>query len=163
MQDLLAKAFDNSNKDWQDMQFDVNPGSGVVDGAVISPSGFAASIEAIQDQDDGEWANVGDPDPEASIHGGDIEDLLIKGCYRSIAKGNDRDADPNCARADILTFKCEAPVDAAAYIGVTFDITKGYSQAGFRGKLVKHWCREKRKYKVCVLFFIIEKQLYVKT
>ena len=53
-----------------------------------------------------------------------------------------------CATADLLTYRCGLPVDAASYIGVTFDISEGYNSQGFRGKLVKHWCREQNKYKV---------------
>ena len=146
MQDLLSRAFDNANKDWEDMEFDVNPGSGVVDGQVMTPAGFEASIAAIEDMEE-QWANVGDPEPEASIKNGDIEDLLIKECYRSIAADNQDQVDANCLTADILTYKCESPIDAAAYIGVTFDITRGYGQGGYRGKLVKHWCREMNTYK----------------
>ena len=47
----------------------------------------------------------------------------------------------------LAAYKCNRPIDAAAYIGVTFDITKGYSMQGFRGKLVKPWCREMQQYK----------------
>ena len=74
--------------------------------------------------------------------------------------------DKNCAAADVETYKCQTPIDAAFYIGITFDMTKvgsrifkiSYSSItsqfkviengvietanAFRGKLVKQWCRE---------------------
>ena len=56
--------------------------------------------------------------------------------------------DKNCLTADILTYKCERMIDAANYMGVTVDITRGTGMAGFRGKLVKPWCREMNTFKV---------------
>ena len=62
--------------------------------------------------------------------------------------GNQAVVSKACATADLLTYRCGLPVDAASYIGVTFDISEGYNSQGLRGKLVKHWCREQNKYKV---------------
>ena len=45
--------------------------------------------------------------------------------------------DKNCLTADILTYKCERMIDAANYMGITVDITRGTGMAGFREKLVK--------------------------
>ena len=66
------------------------------------------------------------------IKNNDIEDLLIKECYRGVATKSQKQVDKNCLTADILTYKCESPIDAAAFIGVTFDITKGYSQGEYK-------------------------------
>ena len=55
--------------------------------------------------------------------------------------------DKNCLTADILTYKCERMIDAANYMGITVDITRGTGMAGFRGKLVKPWCREMNTFK----------------
>ena len=55
--------------------------------------------------------------------------------------------DKNCLTADILTYKCERPIDASFYLGVSFDVKVGYNSEGFRGKIVKHWCREMNTYK----------------
>ena len=46
-------------------------------------------------------------------------------------------ASKDCLSAKMTVFRCEKPIDAANYIGVTFDILKGYGQGGFRGRLVK--------------------------
>ena len=47
------------------------------------------------------------------------------------------DSDKNCIAAQMAVFRCQNPIDAANYIGVTFDILKGYGQGGFRGRLIK--------------------------
>ena len=48
--------------------------------------------------------------------------------------------------ADIALYKCTTPIDAATYIGITYDYTlieNGKpTPEGFRGRLVKHWCRD---------------------
>ena len=48
--------------------------------------------------------------------------------------------------ADVAVFKCRKPIDAANYIGIAYDYTKGVNRdtgetvpQGFRGKIVKHW------------------------
>ena len=54
-----------------------------------------------------------------------------------MSSGNEEVIKKNCLTADILQFRCEQPIDASFFIGVTFDISKGYNSKGFRGKLVK--------------------------
>ena len=63
----------------------------------------------------------------------EFQHLLLE-CYKGIAKDNQDIVDKNCLTADILTYKCESLIDAANYIGVTFDIRQGYSMKGYRGK-----------------------------
>ena len=62
--------------------------------------------------------------------------------------------DKNCMAADVAVFKCHKPIDAANYIGIAYDYTKGVNRdtgetvpQGFRGKIVKHWCRDQQNYK----------------
>ena len=64
----------------------------------------------------------------------DIEDLLSGQCYKGV---NGQIANKNCQVLETRAYACKAPIDASNYIGVAFDITKGYGQAGFRGAIVK--------------------------
>ena len=118
------------------------------DGNLIEPSSFEISMDEMADEED-VWATVGDENEDNAVsQANSIEDLLIKECYQGIASGNQAVIDKTCLKADLLTYRCEQPVDASFYIGVTFDISEGYNSQGFRGKLVKHWCREMNTYKV---------------
>ena len=119
-----------------------------LDGNLIEPSSFEINMDEQADTEE-IWATVGDESDDNDVSmAGDILDLLIKECYRGMASGNQDVIDKNCLTADILTYRCESPVDASFYLGVTFDVREGYNSQGFRGKLVKHWCREMNTYKV---------------
>ena len=37
--------------------------------------------------------------------------------------------DKNCMAADVAVFKCRKPIDAANYIGIAYDYTKGVNRA----------------------------------
>ena len=60
---------------------------------------------------------------------------------------------PPLYQADNAAFRCKNKIGAAQYIGVTYDLsdgfspTIGYTMDGYKGKLVKHWCREMQQYK----------------
>ena len=58
--------------------------------------------------------------------------------------GDKGKVDKNCMAADVATFACRKPLDAASYIGIAYDLVKGinYNSAvptpqGFRGKIGK--------------------------
>ena len=101
-----------------------------MDGEFIEPSGW--ELEMTESDGPSDWANAGPPSDDAVSSSDDMLDLLVKECYRGISLGNKQQVDKNCATADILTYKCETPIDAAFYIGVSFDITEGYTPTGFR-------------------------------
>ena len=45
-----------------------------------------------------------------------------------------------CPIADSILNACGNIIDAAQYIGVTFDIRKGYNVEGYRNQIVIMWC-----------------------
>lgn len=54
--------------------------------------------------------------------------------------------DVACPLADNILNACKDIIDAAQYIGVTFDIRKGYNTEGYRSQLVLMWCSWKKKF-----------------
>ena len=48
--------------------------------------------------------------------------------------------DASCPMADNALNMCYNIIDAAQYIGVTFDVRKGYNAEGFRDQIVVLWC-----------------------
>ena len=134
------------------MSIQVEPGQGVVNGDFIELAGWELDMQADDDGCSGECGSAGDPSNDEVSASDDMLDLLVKECYRGVASGNKEQVDKNCLTADILTYRCESPIDASFYIGVTFDMTQRYTPEGFRGKLVKHWCREMNTYRVCKLY-----------
>lgn len=70
-------------------------------------------------------------------------DLFSKSCNADI-NGH---SDPKCAYQDDQKYSCDKPLDAADYLGATFDVTDGYNSQGFRANIIKRWCRDKQKYK----------------
>ena len=81
----------------------------------------------------------------------DIEDLLSGQCYKGV---NGQIANKNCQVLETRAYACKAPIDASNYIGVAFDITKGYGQAGFRGAIVKvSYLEFLFMFFVCVFYF----------
>lgn len=52
-----------------------------------------------------------------------------------------------CGELDDRKYSCNLPIDAADFLGVSFDITDGYNSQGFRASITKRWCRNKQKYK----------------
>ena len=79
-------------------------------------------------------------------------------CYKGV---NGQIANKNCQVLETRAYACKAPIDASNYIGVAFDITKGYGQAGFRGAIVKvSYLEFLFMFFVCVffIFLIIFKQ-----
>ena len=55
-------------------------------------------------------------------------------------------SDTSCPIADSIINACKNIIDAAQYIGVTYDITGGYSTKGYRSQIVIMWCINRRKF-----------------
>ena len=54
--------------------------------------------------------------------------------------------DISCPLADNILNACNSIIDAAQYIGVTFDVTVGYNTRGYRQQITKMWCANARKF-----------------
>ena len=72
---------------------------------------------------------------------------MSKNCYAAINAGNRALADKTCPKVDDAKNACTKPIDASDYLGVTYDVSEGYNSQGFRGSMIKKWCREGQKYK----------------
>ena len=53
----------------------------------------------------------------------------------------------DCPMADSILNSCNNVMDAAQYIGVTFDVRKGYNTEGYRNQILLTWCSTKKKFR----------------
>lgn len=49
--------------------------------------------------------------------------------------------------ADSILNSCSKVMEAASYIGVTFDVRKGYNTEGYRNQILLQWCSSKKKFR----------------
>ena len=100
---MLDKTFERANADFPDMEFNVDPGQGSEEAGLQTASSFAADLKRIVSPDDN-WATIGDQSEEDVIANNDIEDLLIKECYRSVAHNNQDQVDKNCLTGCVVSY-----------------------------------------------------------
>ena len=58
----------------------------------------------------------------------ELDELLIKDCYKGIAQGGKNSNKKECLAIDNQYFRCKNKIGAANYIGITYSIPDGYSQ-----------------------------------
>ena len=152
------------------MDLQMNPGAGIgADGQLLQPSEFEIQLAGAKDFQD---ANINNDivDAKGSLPPTSAESLgekMTGDClekYRDKVTKNDftqsaieiydeqnierqTEVSYACPDFDTLRNTCGEVIDAAQYIGVTFDVTKGYNLDGYRNALVLLWCSEEKKWK----------------